>query len=73
MFNETSKKNIGVDWEPCHQLVYLIDPLPQTQKWAKKFRIHGKDATVGCNVIREHGISGREKVGVHAHTGVWRQ
>jgi sugar phosphate isomerase/epimerase len=60
MFNETPDENLGLEWEPCHQLVYLIDPLPQIRKWAHKFfHIHGKDATVRWDVIREHGIFGR--------------
>jgi sugar phosphate isomerase/epimerase len=62
MFNETPQDNLGLEWEPCHQLVYLIDPLPQIRKWAHKFfHIHGKDATVRWDVIREHGIFGKEK------------
>lgn len=62
MFNETPHDNLGLEWEPCHQLVYLIDPLPQIRKWAHKFfHVHGKDATVRREVIREHGIFGREK------------
>ena len=62
MFNETPDDNIGLEWEPCHQLVYLIDPLPQIRKWAHKFfHVHGKDATVRWDVIREHGIFGKEK------------
>ncbi len=60
MFNETPDDNLGLEWEPCHQLVYLIEPLPQIRKWAKKiFHVHGKDATVRHDVIREHGIFGR--------------
>ena len=62
IFNETPDDNIGLEWEPCHQLVYLIDPLPQIRKWAHKFfHVHGKDATVRWEVIREHGIFGKEK------------
>ncbi len=60
MFNETTDDNLGLEWEPCHQLVYLIDPLPQIRKWADKiFHVHGKDATVRHDVIREHGIFGK--------------
>jgi sugar phosphate isomerase/epimerase len=60
IFNETPDDNIGLEWEPCHQLVYLIDPLPQIRKWAAKiFHVHGKDATVRRDVIREHGIFGK--------------
>lgn len=62
MFNETPDDNIGLEWEPCHQLVYLIDPLPQIRKWAHKFfHVHGKDATVRWDVIKEHGIFGKQK------------
>jgi len=62
MFNETPQDNLGLEWEPCHQLVYLIDPLPQIRKWASKFfHVHGKDATVRWEVIREHGVFGKEK------------
>jgi len=62
MFNELPDDNLGLEWEPCHQLVYLIDPLPQIRKWAHKFfHVHGKDATVRWEVIREHGIFGKEK------------
>jgi sugar phosphate isomerase/epimerase len=63
IFNETPDDHIGLEWEPCHQMVYLIDPLPQIRKWAKKiFHVHGKDATIRWEVIREHGIFGK-----HAH------
>jgi sugar phosphate isomerase/epimerase len=61
MFNETPDDNIGLEWEPCHQMVYLIDPLPQIRKWAHKFfHVHGKDGTIRWEVIREHGIFGKE-------------
>jgi sugar phosphate isomerase/epimerase len=60
MFNEVPAANLGLEWEPCHQLVYLIDPIPQIRKWAAKiFHVHGKDATVRWDVVREHGIFGK--------------
>jgi sugar phosphate isomerase/epimerase len=60
IFNELPDENIGLEWEPCHQLVYLIDPIPQIRKWAPKFfHVHGKDATVRWDVIREHGVFGK--------------
>jgi sugar phosphate isomerase/epimerase len=60
MFNELPDDNLGLEWEPCHQLVYLIDPIPQIRKWGSRiFHVHGKDATVRWDVIREHGIFGR--------------
>ena len=60
MFDALLADNIGLEWEPCHQLVYLIDPIPQIRKWAPRiFHVHGKDATVRWDVIREHGIFGK--------------
>jgi sugar phosphate isomerase/epimerase len=60
MFNELPNDNLGLEWEPCHQLVYLIDPVPQIKNWAPRiFHVHGKDATVRWDVIREHGIFGK--------------
>ncbi len=60
MFNEVPAANLGLEWEPCHQLVYLIDPVPQIRKWADRiFHVHGKDATVRWDVIKEHGIFGK--------------
>jgi sugar phosphate isomerase/epimerase len=60
MFNELPRANLGLELEPCHQLVYLIDPIPQIRKWAARiFHVHGKDATVRSNVIREHGLFGK--------------
>ena len=60
MFDALPADNVGLEWEPCHQLVYLIDPIPQIRKWAHKFfHVHGKDATVRWDVVREHGVFGK--------------
>ena len=60
MFDALPRDNLGLEWEPCHQLVYLIDPLPQIRKWAHKFfHVHGKDASVRWDVVREHGVFGK--------------
>ena len=60
MFDALPADNIGLEWEPCHQLVYLIDPIPQIRKWAPKiFHVHGKDATIRWDVVREHGVFGK--------------
>src|SRR5690606_11601973 len=60
MFNETPEDNIGLEWLPCKQLVYLIARVRQIRQWAHKiFHPHGKDATVRRDDIREHGIFGK--------------
>ena len=57
MFDSVPYDNIGLQWEPCHQMVQLVDPIPQLRKWVKKiFNVHGKDATVAWDLIRERGI-----------------
>ena len=59
MFNAVPSENLGLQWEPCHQMASLIDPMPQLRKWVKKiFSVHGKDATILWDVVREHGIHG---------------
>lgn len=70
MFNETPDDNLGLEWEPAHQLIYLIDPLPQIRKWVSRiFHVHGKDATVRWDVVREHGVFGKEKFVFHRTPG----
>ncbi|MCR2807567.1 sugar phosphate isomerase/epimerase family protein [Paenibacillus soyae] len=59
MFNAVPADNIGLEWEPCHQMVSLIDPIPQLRKWVDKvFHVHGKDASIAWDLVRENGIHG---------------
>ncbi len=70
MFNEVPAKNLGLEWEPCHQMVKLIDPIPQLRKWVPKiFHIHGKDATVKWDVVREFGVGGAKQYAFHRTPG----
>jgi sugar phosphate isomerase/epimerase len=59
MFAAVESPVLGLEWEPCHQLVSLVDPLPQLRRWAHRiWHVHGKDATILWDVIRTHGIRG---------------
>jgi len=59
MFNAFPSDNCGLQWEPCHQMCSLIDPIAQLRQWARKvFHVHGKDATVDWHAIRTWGIRG---------------
>ncbi|MGB9690613.1 MAG: sugar phosphate isomerase/epimerase family protein [Candidatus Sumerlaeaceae bacterium] len=59
MFDALPDENLGLEWEPCHQLVQLIQPIPQLRQWEKRiFHLHGKDATIRWDVIHRHGIQG---------------
>ena len=70
MFDAVPLDNLGLCWEPCHQMVKLIDPIPQLRKWVKRvFHVHGKDATVLWDVVREHGVRGPETFAYHRTPG----
>lgn len=70
MFNAVPAENMGLEWEPCHQMVSLIDPIPQLRKWVDKvFHVHGKDATIAWDVIKEYGIHGPKEFVWHRTPG----
>ena len=56
IFDAVPSDKLGLQWEPCHQMVQLVEPIPQLRKWAKKiFNVHGKDATIDWDLTREKG------------------
>ncbi|BCM90505.1 hypothetical protein IAD21_02359 [Abditibacteriota bacterium] len=59
LFEAVPSPALGLEWEPCHQLNSLVDPLPQLKAWLPRiFHLHGKDATVDWNVVKTSGIRG---------------
>lgn len=59
MFDAVPSNALGLEWEPAHQLIQLIDPLPQIKEYKDRiFHIHGKDANVDRASISRYGISG---------------
>jgi sugar phosphate isomerase/epimerase len=59
LFDAVPDANVGLQWEPCHQMSQLIDPLPQLRQWAHRvFNVHGKDGTLAWDVIKASGIGG---------------
>lgn len=57
IFDALPLDNVGLEWEPCHQMVSLIDPMPQLREWVGKiFHVHGKDATIYWDVVRKYGV-----------------
>jgi len=78
MFQALDAPHLGLEWEPCHQVVQLIDPLPQLDDWAARiFHLHGKDATVDHARLRHHGYHGAKPWCWHRHPGFgdtdWRR
>tara|TARA_R100000027_G_scaffold35774_2_gene26276 strand:- start:2300 stop:3202 length:903 start_codon:yes stop_codon:yes gene_type:complete len=70
MFDAVDAGNVGLEWEPCHQMSQLIDPIPQLKKYMPKiFHVHGKDATIHHDVLAEYGAFGPKPVVEHRHPG----
>lgn len=61
MFRTIDSQNIGLEWEPCHQLEMLCDPIGQLSEWALRiFHVHGKDSRIDHDLIRTKGLHGAE-------------
>lgn len=57
MFNAVPSDNLGLEWEPAHQIEQLIDPIRQLENWMPKiFHIHGKDAKVDYESVGKYGV-----------------
>jgi sugar phosphate isomerase/epimerase len=62
MFSAIASPNIGLEWEPCHQVEALADPLLQADIWADHFiHIHGKDARINRTQLAQFGLFGAQK------------
>lgn len=70
IFDALPSDSIGLEWEPCHQICQMIDPIPQLRKWVDKvFHIHGKDATVHEDILARQGILGPSYFAHHRTPG----
>lgn len=70
MFNTLTDDNLGLQWEPCHQMVSLMDPMAQLKQWVPKiFAVHGKDATIDWDVVKQYGIHGPKQFVWHRTPG----
>lgn len=57
MFNEVTSPALGLEWEPAHQMIQLIDPIAQLRKWVSKvYHVHGKDASIDRSAVAEYGV-----------------
>lgn len=70
MFDAVPMDNLGLEWEPCHQMLNLIDPMPQLRQWASRiFHVHGKCCTIHWDVVRKHGIHSPKPFAFHRTPG----
>ncbi len=59
MFDAVPSKAIGLEWEPAHQMVQLIDPLPVLEQWiGRVYHLHGKDCTIHWDRVKKYGVFG---------------
>jgi sugar phosphate isomerase/epimerase len=62
MFNEVDSDALGLEWEPAHQMVQLIDPIINLREWVKKvIHLHGKDATIDWDAVKRYGVYGNKE------------
>ncbi|MCC6402953.1 MAG: sugar phosphate isomerase/epimerase [Fimbriimonadaceae bacterium] len=70
MFDAVPSDALGLEWEPCHQMVSFIEPVPQLRQWVGKVvHIHGKDATIAWDVVRREGTRCGKHVVQHRTPG----
>ena len=70
MFEAVPDDNVGLEWDPSHSMGGFMDPVAQLRTWAPRiFHVHGKDATMHWDVIRERGIRGPEAYYDHRTPG----
>ena len=70
MFDAVDSPALGLEWEPCHQRVSLVDPIRNLRKWVDRvFHVHGKDATIDWDVIEDQGLRGGVPVVSHRTPG----
>lgn len=57
MFDAIPSPALGLEWEPCHAMEHLADPITQLRNWARRVvHVHGKDGSIAWDVIRDHGV-----------------
>lgn len=70
IFDALPHENLGLEWEPCHQMVNLIDPMPQLRTWVDRiFHVHGKCCTIHWDVVRKYGVRGSKPFAYHRTPG----
>jgi len=57
MFNTVDSLALGLEWESCHQMVSLVDPIANLRQWVGRvYHLHGKDATIQWDIIKKYGL-----------------
>jgi sugar phosphate isomerase/epimerase len=71
MFDAVPSAALGLEWEPCHLMCQLIDPLPVLDQWMPRIlHVHGKDGQRQPGVLERSGTHGPEHVVRHRFPGL---
>jgi sugar phosphate isomerase/epimerase len=71
MFDAVPSPALGIEWEPCHLMCQLIDPLPVLDRYLSRiFHIHGKDGQLNRALLASSGTHGPEHVVRHRFPGL---
>ncbi len=61
LFAAVPSRALGLEWEPAHQIMQMIDPVAQLAEWRERiFHVHGKDGKVDAGVLDRCGVYGGE-------------
>jgi len=70
LFEALPDDNVGLEWEPCHQMIELVDVIAQARTWAHRFfHIQGKCATIAHDILRTYGRNGGKTWSWHRTPG----
>lgn len=71
MFDAVPSPALGLEWEPCHLMCQLIDPLPVLDRFVDRiFHVHGKDGKIDRGLLERSGTHGPEHVVRHRFPGL---
>ncbi|RYD34836.1 MAG: sugar phosphate isomerase/epimerase [Verrucomicrobiaceae bacterium] len=71
MFDAVPSTALGLEWEPCHLLCQMIDPLPVLDRWVSKVvHVHGKDGRMDRALLAASGTHGPEMYVRHRFPGL---
>lgn len=71
MFDAVPSASLGLEWEPCHLMCQMINPLPVLDQWVSRiFHVHGKDGKLNRELLECSGTHGPEPVVRHRFPGL---
>ncbi len=71
MFDAVPSPALGLEWEPCHLMCQLMDPLPVLDRYLPRiFHVHGKDGQLDQAALSTSGTHGPAHVVRHRFPGL---